>query len=146
MRVPPARILFPPEDRAAILSMIDGALTDVGLLRSQFQIVPFPIGSPELIPYYAPAEAEHYLTIYDDWGEAKLERLRSLNLKTHVLWRRADKGLTASRIRAAIMNGTHWENMVPPATSRVVKQRGIDKRIRACGAPRKESTTVGGHS
>jgi perosamine synthetase len=27
MRVPPARILFPPEDRAAILSMIDGALT-----------------------------------------------------------------------------------------------------------------------
>src|SRR4051812_49705995 len=27
MRVPPARILFPPEDRAAILSMIDEALT-----------------------------------------------------------------------------------------------------------------------
>jgi cytidyltransferase-like protein len=125
--------------------MIEGALTDEQIPRSQFQIVTFPIGRPELIPCYAPPEAEHFLTIYDDWGQAKLERLQGLNLKTHVLWRRSDKGLTASRIRTAIKDGTPWSHMVPPATRRVVREREIDKRICAA-AGRGASLVAGGRS
>jgi nicotinamide mononucleotide adenylyltransferase len=111
--------------------MIDGALTEKGIPLSDFRVVPFPIGAPDLIRYYAPLDATYFLTIYDEWGEAKLARLEKLNLRTHVLWRRADKGLTASRVRHAIAEGYEWEHMVPAATARVVAQHAIAERIRS---------------
>jgi nicotinamide mononucleotide adenylyltransferase len=122
--------------------MIESALTDEGVPRSEFRVVPFPIGAPDLICHYAPPDATYFLTIYDEWGEAKLGRLQKLNLRTHVLWRRADKGLTASRIRRAIMDGSDWDHMVPPATARIVAQHRIAERIRT-SVPSSELMSAG---
>ena len=53
--------------------------------------MPFPHGLPERLFHYAPRDALYLLTIYDDWGEAKLRRFERLGLRTHVLWRRQEK-------------------------------------------------------
>jgi hypothetical protein len=48
--------------------------------------------------YYVPMEGVFYLTIYDRWGQRKLERFKSAGLKTEVLWSRPrdEKGLTGT--------------------------------------------------
>lgn len=111
--------------------MIENALVEAGIPYSEFVITPFPIGFPERIEYYAPQDAIYFLTIYDSWGEEKLKRLKNLNLKTYVLWKSKDKGISATKVRNAIIQSAPWEQMVYPSTARIIKELGIDERIRA---------------
>lgn len=113
--------------------MIERALLSQGLVHSQFKIVPFPINFPDLIRYYVPANAVFFLTINDQWGYTKLERLKSLGLRTQVLWERlgADKGICGTNVRAAIAAKVPWEHYVPSSTAAVVQECGIDLRIQS---------------
>lgn len=110
--------------------MVEAALGEAGVPCERLRIVPFPHSFPERLRHYAPEEAVYLLTVYDEWGEAKLERFRALGLATEVMWRRTDKPISGARVRAAIAAGCGWEELVPAATARVVKERGIDARIR----------------
>ncbi|MDR3637959.1 MAG: adenylyltransferase/cytidyltransferase family protein [Isosphaeraceae bacterium] len=110
--------------------MLEGAMVDASVPREAFRIVPFPHSYPERLRYYAPTGALYLLSIYDDWGDAKLERFRALGYRTHVLWRRDEKVTTGSRIRALMRDGGDWERWVPPATAQVLRNSGIDERIR----------------
>lgn len=109
--------------------MVESALTDSGIPGDEFRIVPFPHGIPELLRYYAPPDARYFITIYDDWGEAKLKRLRGLGLDVEVLWRRTAKVTTGSEIRLRIQSGRSWEHLVAP---------GVAKTILGAAAYRKE--------
>jgi nicotinamide-nucleotide adenylyltransferase/phosphinothricin biosynthesis protein PhpF len=111
--------------------MVEGALLDSGVGREQFRIVPFPHSYPERLQYYAPREALYLLSIYDDWGETKEKRFQDLGLRTHILWRRTEKVTSGSEIRELIRTSRPWEHLVPAATARVVRERGVDERIRA---------------
>ena len=112
------------------LMMIERALSDSGVTRDLFRIVPFPISFPERIGHYVPTDAEFLLTIYDKWGEEKLRRLRDLGLRTHLLWRRTEKVTTGTFVRDAIASGRTWEHLVPAATAKVVREFNIDARMR----------------
>jgi cytidyltransferase-like protein len=113
------------------LLMVEGALVESGVPREAFRIVPFPHGMPERLLHYAPADALYLLTIYDEWGEEKLGRFAGLGLRTHVMWRRTEKVTSGSEVRRLIAAGDdRWEELVPPAVARVVRERGIDRRIR----------------
>jgi nicotinamide-nucleotide adenylyltransferase/phosphinothricin biosynthesis protein PhpF len=109
--------------------MVESALAASGIPRNKFRIVPFPHGFPELLRYYTPPDARHFITIYDDWGEAKLERLRGLGLEVEVLWRRAAKVTSGSEIRLRIQSGQSWGHLVAP---------GVAKTILAATVYRKE--------
>ena len=76
--------------------IIKRALQEQDWSPEEFSIVPLPINFPDLYQYYVPLTATFFLTIYDDWGERKLQMFQSLGLTTEVLWRRplAEKGLT----------------------------------------------------
>ncbi|MFF4031276.1 adenylyltransferase/cytidyltransferase family protein [Streptomyces sviceus] len=112
--------------------MVLGALTDSGIEPSRLHIVPFPHSFPERLRFYAPEEAVYYLTVYDDWGDTKLRRFHDLGLRTEVMWKRDDKPISGTRVRRAIAEGTaHWPDLVPDAVATVIKERGIDERIRA---------------
>jgi nicotinamide mononucleotide adenylyltransferase len=102
--------------------MVEGALVDARLPRDRWRIVPFPHGFPERLRYYAPRDAVYLLTVYDDWGEAKLQRFRALGLRTEVMWRRAHKPISGSRVRRAIAAGDPWESLVPAAVASVIKE------------------------
>ena len=119
--------------------MVRDALADEGL-RDEISIVPFPINFPELYHYYLPMQATFFLTIYDNWGEKKLKMFNSMGLATEILWRRplGQKGLSATAIRHKMLNGELWENLVPAAVARLMKNSAMQKRLKGTAAPGKE--------
>jgi cytidyltransferase-like protein len=104
--------------------MVEGALREAGVTASRLRIVPFPHGSPERLRYYAPRDAVYLLTVYDEWGDVKVERFRQLGLVIDVMWRRVEKPISGTRVRAALANGEKWDDLVPPAVARVIKETG----------------------
>jgi len=110
--------------------MIEAALSAAGLARDRLRIVPFPHSFPERLRYYVPSEAVHLLTIYDDWGETKLRRLRDLGFTVEVMWRREHKQISGAMVRGRILGNLPWQELVPSAVAAVIKQHGIDARIR----------------
>ena len=112
--------------------MLREALLEAGLDFRKFSLVPLPINFPELYRYYVPMDATFFLTIYDEWGERKLQLFESLGLKVEILWRRpkSEKGLTASAIRRMMGLGQPWEHLVPPAVARMIRDMGLVDRLR----------------
>ena len=43
------------------MKMIEAALLEQGLLRDEFDLVPYPIGRPELVKYYIPDDWKQYV-------------------------------------------------------------------------------------
>lgn len=111
--------------------MIRLALTEAGLDSEEFSIVPFPISKPDVLGDFAPPDAVYYLTIYDEWGREKKQRLESLGLTTHVMWERplAEKGITGTQVRRAIREGREWADLVPPAVAAKVVEWNLQKRF-----------------
>lgn len=113
-------------------TMLRAVLEEAGLSHKDFSVVPFPVNFPELYAYYVPLKATFFVTIYDDWGRKKLERFRSLGLKTEVLWERAraQKGLSGSDIRLRMARREDWQHLVPPSTARFMTLWDIPNRLR----------------
>lgn len=104
-------------------AMVEGAMLENGLGRERFRIVPFPHSFPELLRHYVPPNALHFVTIYDAWGEAKLERFRELGFATEVLWRREEKLTTGSEIRRRLRAGQSVVTLVPGAVKDVIEAK-----------------------
>lgn len=112
------------------MKMVESVLLEAGLGREEFDIVPFPIGRPELIRYYIPAGTRIFVTILDEWGRTKTDRLKDFGYGVEVLWERHDKIISSSMIRRRMADGEDWSAFVPAATHRFVTGQGIDLRIR----------------
>jgi len=117
------------------LLMVRDSLLGAGVSREEFEIVPFPVNYPQLIRYYVPMDARFFLTIYDEWGRAKLEMLRSLGVEVDVMWERSmpDRFTTSTEVRRLMAAGGTWEHLVPLAVARIIHELGLDKRIREGG-------------
>jgi nicotinamide-nucleotide adenylyltransferase len=112
--------------------IINRALEEQGWVRQDFSLVPLPINFPDLYQYYVPLTATFFLTIYDDWGERKLQMFHSLRLTTEVLWRRslAEKGLTGTHIRRLMVLQEDWAHLVPPGAAEMLAWFKIPQRLR----------------
>lgn len=119
------------------LCIMTAVFREEGFGPDDFSVVPLPINVPELYRYYVPLEAVFFLTIYDDWGEKKLQMFQSLGLKTEILWRKSpeEKGLTSTEIRRRIVKGQAWKHRVPQATARLLKEMKLLERIRREAMP-----------
>ena len=117
--------------------MVQAALFEAKLTSAEFSIVPFPINLPELYSHYVPMDSTFFLTIYDEWGERKLQHFQNLGLNIEILWRkpRDRKGLTSSEIREKIVRQEPWEHLVPPSTAVLMKQWAIPSRLRKMQPP-----------
>lgn len=117
-------------------TMVRAALEEAGIEPNSLSIVPFPINYPELYRHYVPMDAIFFLTIYDDWGRRKLERFRTLALKTEVLWEKpsSEKGISASEVRELMIQDRDWHSLVPPATRRYMELWHIPDRLRSSAA------------
>lgn len=116
------------------MKMVEGTLLEAGLKREEFDIVPFPIGRPELLRFYIPNETKIFVTILDAWGHCKTDRLKDFGYDVEVLWEKTEKLISSTMIRQCIVSGQDWRDYVPPATHRFVLDHGIDERIRILGA------------
>jgi nicotinamide-nucleotide adenylyltransferase len=115
--------------------MVRTVLEEAGIASSEFSVVPFPINMPDLYRYYVPLDALFFLSIYDDWGQRKLEYFTSLGLATHVLRdvTLARKGLSATDIRRQMVQNGAWEELVPQAVANLMKKWDIPGRLRDMG-------------
>lgn len=116
--------------------IMKAALQAQGWRGEDFSIVPLPINFPELYRYYVPLTATFFLTIYDEWGERKLEMFQTLGLQVEVLWRRplAEKGLTGSGIRRLMVLQEDWSHLVPPGAADMLRLFDIPQRLRNLAA------------
>lgn len=107
--------------------MIKNSLIENGISQDKFDIVPFPIEFPEKISNYVPTDATFYVTIYDKWGEKKLSILKSLGLKTDVMWVRtnADRFSSGTEVREAIRSGKRWKHLVPNAVYKYITENNL---------------------
>lgn len=111
--------------------MIQNCLLDVGVSAGDFQVVPFPIEDPDRIEHYAPEGATHFLSIYDDWGRQKRERLESVGLKVHVLWERSEsqKIHKATEIRNLIRSGEEFADQVPSSIAKWIVKNDLARKL-----------------
>jgi nicotinamide mononucleotide adenylyltransferase len=127
-----AKLMSNPCNYYERMEMLNRSLVEAGISHDRFRVVPFPINYPELLKHYVPEDAIFYMTIYDQWGDRKQELMESVGLKVEVLWKRPEdqKGINATIIREAIARGEAWEYLVPEGTASVIRDFGIDRRIR----------------
>lgn len=112
--------------------LVRRTLEAAGVHHADFSVVPLPINLPELYAYYVPLDAVFFLTIYDDWGRQKLAFLKSLQLRTHVLWDvpPEDKGISGMDVRRRMADGEPWEQFVPRAAAELLKAWRIPERLK----------------
>jgi nicotinamide mononucleotide adenylyltransferase len=112
--------------------LVAATLCSEGLDQRDCSIVPFPISVPELYAYYVPLDATFFLTIYDDWGRAKLARFKALGLRSEVMWDRptTEKGLTATAVRLMMATDRPWKDLVPASTIPLLEAWGIPDRLK----------------
>lgn len=112
--------------------MIRDALLDFSVKREEFEIIPFPITSPDVLLQYTPVDAVYYMSICSPWDEEKYQILRSLDLNVEILWRRTgeEKGITGSELRGMIARGEDWQQYTPKTAAEYLERNSIDQRIR----------------
>lgn len=95
--------------------MVTSCFKAEGIAPDTYAVVPFPINRPDLLQYYAPPSAVYFMTIYDEWSEAKRHTLLELGLTVEIMWKRTDaERLTSgTEVRRLIRNGQGWEHLVP---------------------------------
>jgi len=112
--------------------MILRAMTEFGVKRDEFEIIPFPISQPDVLDQYTPKHAVYYLNVTTPWDAERMQVLENLNLKTEILWRKSEeeRGINGNRIRALIVESGDWEQYVPKSVASYLKEERIDERIR----------------
>lgn len=84
-------------------------------------VLPFPVSEPALWPDYVPAEAVHFLRVFDAWGDEKVARLRAAGHDVVVLDPGARKTISGTEVRRRLFAGDpSWAELVPPAAVPVV--------------------------
>lgn len=114
------------------LQMIEGAMVEAGVDRSEFTVVPMPINYPDRIRYYVPEDGEFLLTIYDDWGWERKKIIENLGYRTQILWIRDDSSRVSSgtEIREMMVKGEDWSHLAPPSVYRFAKEHRLAERIK----------------
>ena len=113
--------------------MIKNSLLEAGVSRHDFEIVPFPINYPQILKYYVPMDARFFVTIYDDWGKAKVNMLTKLGLDIEVMWERnlAQRLTTGTEIRKLIAKGDAWEHLLPFGAVKIINELGLKERVKS---------------
>ncbi len=113
-------------------TMVRAVLLRAGLTHLDFSVVPFPINFPALYRYYVPLDATFFLTIYDEWGEHKLQQFAAAGLKTEILWRKGhqDKGISAEEVRCRMTCGEPWAHLVPRETEALMIALKVPEQLR----------------
>ena len=106
-------------------TMVEASCLDDGWVSEDFDIVPAPINQLDALPQYLPPsdESTFFVTIYDQWGEAKKKKLEDLGFQVEILWRRTmDQRLTSgTAIRSEIRAGSStWKEYVSPSVAKLL--------------------------
>ena len=103
------------------LLMVREVLRDEGVPDERWIIIPFPVNSPDRWRYYLPMNAVHYLRVFSDWEQSKVDRLCAHGYQVEVLLPVIEKEIEASEVRRRMTNDEDWRALVPAAVVRVIE-------------------------
>ena len=104
------------------LLMVREVLHDEGVPQERSIVIPFPVNSPERWRHYVPRNAVHYLRVFSEWEQSKVDRLRDYGYQVEVLHPGIAKEIEASEVRWRMARGEDWYSLVPPAVVRVIER------------------------
>ena len=104
------------------LLMVKAAAADAGIAAERLHVIPFPVNEPELWQAYVPEDVVHFIRLFSNWGDTKLERLREAGYEVVVLDEGAAKEISGADVRAALREDGDWERLVPPGVARLLRQ------------------------
>lgn len=104
------------------LTMIRETVIEDGISLPRVVTVPFPVNSPDRWRYYVPADHVHFVRVFSDWEQTKVDRLREAGYRTEVLDPGVEKEIEATEVRRRMSVGEDWESLVPPAVARVLRE------------------------
>jgi nicotinamide-nucleotide adenylyltransferase/phosphinothricin biosynthesis protein PhpF len=113
------------------LRMVREVLLDDGVPLERVYIIPFPVNLPERWRSYVPDQVVHFVRVFSEWEQTKVDRLRAHGYRTEILTPGVEKAYEATEVRRRIGAGEDWRALVPSATARVV-----DERLRAAAGAR----------
>jgi cytidyltransferase-like protein len=103
--------------------MVEAVLADES--SSYARVIPFPIDEPDRLSAYLPPGATHYLRVFDEWGNTKVQRLHDAGHSVVVLEPGAQKQISGADVRTMIADGGPWEELVPAGTARILRELGL---------------------
>lgn len=101
--------------------MIRDSLLGAGVPAERLLFIPFPVNLPELWQFYVPQDAVHYLRVFSEWEQAKVDRLREHGFSVETLQPGAAKAIEATEVRRRIAADEEWQELVPPAVARYLE-------------------------
>lgn len=112
-------------------AIIIDALTEAGLGREDFTVIPFPIEQPEVLAEFLPPDVPVLTTICEPWNRVKVRRLQQAGYNVDILWERESKKVSGQRVRELIANrDPEYLSLVPTATAKMVESLRLWNRIR----------------
>lgn len=114
-------------------AFVRAALIADGVPPARFEIVPFPLHSPDLVGHYVPFGATQYVRTYGSWEDGKAEMLRAYGYPVTVLQGNGSARRSGRDVRAALRSGGEWRHLVPKAVAAAVSQ-ALDARGMAARA------------
>jgi len=104
------------------LLMVREVLSTEGVPPDRAIIIPFPVNAPDRWRYYLPPRVVHYIRVFSDWEQAKVDRLREHGYRVEILHPGIEKAIEASEVRRRMAAGEDWQSLVPPAVERVIER------------------------
>jgi cytidyltransferase-like protein len=105
--------------------MIRDSLLEAGVEAERIMFIPFPVNLPDRWRFYVPADAVHYVRVFSDWEQAKVDRLRQHGFRVETLQPGAMKAVEATEIRRRMAAGENWQELVPAAVARYMAARKL---------------------
>ena len=95
------------------VQLIDAALQAETIARERYDIVPFPLDTPERWPALVAPGTPQLVRVYSDWEREKVRRFAAAGYPPLVVEGDAAKRLTATEVRRALAAGEAVPGSVP---------------------------------
>ena len=117
-------------------AMVRAALKEAGLRDKDFSVVPLPVNLPQMYKNYLPKGATVFTTVFDKWGERKMQHFKDQGFKTDLLWKKpkSEKGISATMVRAAMVKDQKWDHFVPRSVAKQMREWDIPGRLKGMAA------------
>jgi cytidyltransferase-like protein len=104
------------------LLMVKAAARELELDPQRVHVIPFPVNEPDLWSAYVPEGITQYLRLFSAWGGEKQERLVAAGFEVVILDEGAEKALSGTDVREALLSGGDWESLVPSGVADVIRR------------------------
>lgn len=110
--------------------MVRAALAEAGGDALRVSVVPFPIHHPERWRFYCPLGTTQFVRLFSAWGREKVERFHTMGWPVVVLDEGVKKQVSGTEVRRRLLVGQKWEELVPVAVARILREIGAVERVR----------------